>query len=81
MIKKNTTELGVYSIFEINFKINCEITQVVVTLDINRLSKMIDLDNRNYITQVKCISSTLEIISLILLISDVNILHKWCIHN
>lgn len=42
---------------------------------------MIDLENCNYITSVGCIASIDEIILLILLISEVMILHKWCGHN
>ncbi len=42
---------------------------------------MIDLKNRNYINSVKCIGSIGKTILPILLISEVNILHKWCLYN
>lgn len=42
---------------------------------------MIDLENRNYITLIECISSASEIIPLMLLVSGVNILYKQCQHD
>lgn len=42
---------------------------------------MIDPKNCNYIILVEYIGSANKIIPPILLISKVNILHKWCQHN
>ena len=54
---------------------------MVVTIDPNKPLRMIDLENRDYITLVECIGSAGETIPPMLLISGVNILHKWCQHN
>ncbi len=50
-------------------------------MDFNKLMKMINLETRDCITVVECISSSDKTIFPILLISDVNILHKWCQDN
>ena len=52
-----------------------------VTMDANKPLRMIDPENRDYITSVECIGSAGETIPPMLLISGVNILHKWCQHN
>ena len=66
---------------ETGFRIGCGKAQLVVTMDPNKPFRMIDPENRDYITSVECIGSAGETIPPMLLISGVNILHKWCQHN
>lgn len=63
---------------EANFQIASGKAQLVVNMDPNKPFCIIDLENRDYITSVECISSAGETIQPMLLISGVNILHKWC---
>ena len=42
---------------------------------------MINPENRNYITSIECIGSIGKTVPPMLLVSGVNILHKWCHHN
>ncbi len=50
-------------------------------MDPNKPLQMIDPENRDYITSVECIGSAGGTIPPMLLISGVNILHKWCLDN
>ena len=50
-------------------------------MDPNKPLCMVDPNNRNYITSVRCIGSVGKIILPMLLVSGVNILYKWCQHN
>lgn len=54
---------------------------MVVSIDPNKLFHIIDSENCNYITLVKCISSADETIPPMLLVFEVHILHKWCQNN
>ncbi len=47
---------------ETGFQIGCRKAQLVVTIDFNKSLRMIDLENRDYITSVECISSAGETI-------------------
>ena len=62
---------------ETRFWIGYGKAQLVVTMDPNKPLRMIDPKNRDCITSVECISSVGETISPMLLVSGVNILHKW----
>ncbi len=66
---------------ETRFRIGCGKAQLVVTMNPNKPLRMIDPDNRDYITSVECIGSAGETIPPMLLVSGVNILYKWCQHN
>ena len=66
---------------EADFQIGCGKAQLVVTIDANKPLRMIDPENRDYITSVECIGSAGETIPPMLLLSRVNILHKWCQHK
>ncbi len=63
------------------FQINSRKAQFVVNIDLNKLLQMINFENRDYITSVEFIDSVGKTIPPILLISKVNILHKWCQQN
>ena len=82
MREKGSTELDAWNMdktgFQTGFRIGCEKTQLVVTIDPNKPLCMIDPESRDYITSVECISSAGENTPLMLLISEVNILQKWC---
>ncbi len=75
------TDLDVWNMDETGFRIGCGKAQLVVTMDPNKPLRMIDPENRDYITSVECIGSDGETIPPMLLISGVNILHKWCQNN
>ncbi len=66
---------------ETGFRIGCGKAQLVVTMDPNKPLRMIDRENYDYITSVECIGSGDETIPPMLVISTVNILHKWCQDN
>ena len=66
---------------ETGFRFGCGKAQLVVTIDPNKPVRMINPENRNYITSVECISSAGETIPPMLLVSGVNILYKWCQNN
>lgn len=63
------------------FQIGCRKTQLVVTIDSNKLFYVINPENRDYNTLVKYISFAGKTIPPMLLVSKVNILHKRCQHN
>lgn len=50
-------------------------------MDANKSFCIIDLENCDYIISVECIGSVDETIPLMFLISQINILYKWCQHN
>ena len=81
MREKGITELDVWNMDETGFRIGCGKAQLVVTMDPNKPLRMIDPENRDYITSVDCIGSAGETVPPMLLVSGVNILHKWCQHN
>lgn len=66
---------------ETNFRIGCGWAQIVITLNLKKSLCMMNSNNRDYITSVKCVNSTGKIISPMLIISKVNIFHKWCQKN
>ena len=61
---------------EIDFRIDCERTQMIITLNSKKSFRMINSNNRYYITFVKCVNSVDEMISSMLIISKINIFHK-----
>ena len=81
MKEKEITELNVWNINETSFRINCDKAQLIVIMNVNKSLRMIDSDNRDYITSMKCVSSADDVISSFFILSEVNILHKWCQHN
>ena len=81
MRENGITDLDVWNMDETGFRIGCGEAQLVVTMDQNKPLRMIDPKNRDYITSVECIGSAGKTIPPMLLISGVNILHKWCQHN
>lgn len=81
MREKEITELDIWNMDETGFQFSYGKVQLVITIDVNKHFCMIDLENHNYITSVEYIDFTSKTISLILLISRVNILYKWCQHN
>ena len=82
MMKENDIiEMNVWNMNETKFRIECERAHMIITLDSKKPFRMINSNNRDYITFVKCVSSTDEIIPPMLIISGVNIFHKWCQEN
>ncbi len=79
--EKRFTDLDMWNMDEKGFRIGCGKAQLVVTMDPNKLLWIIDPENRDYITSLECIGSAGETIPLMLLISKVNIIHKWCKNN
>ncbi len=79
--KKRITNLDVWNMDKTGFRIDYGKAHLVVIIDSNKPLRMIDPENRDYITLVECIGSADETIPPILLISGVNILHKWCQDN
>ena len=81
MKEKEITELKVWNMNETSFRIDCDRTQLIVTMNVNKSLRMTDSNNRDYITLMKCVSLTDDVISFLFIISEVNILHKWWQHN
>lgn len=63
---------------ETGFGIGFEIAYHIVIFDPNKSYRMIDTDNRDYITSIECINASGETIFAILLISKFKFLYKWC---
>ena len=61
---------------ETDFRIRCERIYVIIILNFIRFFKMTDLNNRIYIISIKCINFTESVISSIIVIAEINILHK-----
>jgi len=61
---------------ETGFRVGCDRSRMVVTLDTKKVLKIADLDNRDYITFVEAISSTGETISPLLIVKGSQILDK-----
>lgn len=81
MKEKGITEVDVWNMDETGFRIGCGRTQVVISLNRRKSLRLMDPDNRDYITSVECISSAGDVIPPLLIISGVHILHKWCQEN
>ena len=81
MRDKGVTETDVWNMDETSFRIGCGRAQMVITMDLKKPLRMTDPDNRDYITSVECISSRGVVNSPLLIISGVQILHKWCQEN
>ena len=81
MMEKGITESDVWNMDETGFRIGCWKAQLVATIDPNKPLRTIDPESREYITSAECISSAGETIPPMLLVSRVNILHKWCQKN
>lgn len=81
MKEKEITKFDIWNIDETRFWIGCEKAPLVVTIDLNKSLSIIDPDNHNYITSVKCIDSVGKTIPPMLLVSGTNILYKWYHHN
>ena len=79
--EKGITAVDVWNMDETGFRIGCGRAKMVIMLDPNKPLRMMDPDNRDYITSVECVSSGGEVIPPMLIISGVNILHKWCQEN
>ncbi len=79
--EKEITDLDMWKMDETGFRIGYRKAQLVVTIDPNKPLQMIDPENCDYITSVECIGSAGETIPPMFLISEVNILHKWCQDN
>ena len=79
--EKEITDLDIWKMDETGFRIGYREAQLVVTIDPNKPLQMIDPENCDYITSVECIGSAGETIPPMFLISEVNILHKWCQDN
>ena len=78
---KGITDVDVWNVDETGFRIGCGRAQMVITMDPKKPLRMTDPDNRDYITTVECISSGGEVIPPLIIISGVQILHKWCQEN
>ncbi len=57
MREKGVAELDVWNMDESGFRIGCGKAQLVVTMDPNKPLRMIDPENRDYITSIECICS------------------------
>ena len=67
---------------EIDFRINYDRNRIMLTLNIQKLSKTTDSDNRKYLTFIKVINNEENLISFILIAKDVDlILHRMIIGN
>ena len=61
---------------ETDFRIDCERSRIVITLDVNKKIRMTDSNNRDYVTSVKIVNAIDDTISSMLIMKKVNILHK-----
>ena len=67
---------------EINFHINCDKDRIVLTLNIQKSSKIIDSDNREYLTFIKIINDEENSILFMFIAKNVDsILHRMIIDN
>jgi hypothetical protein len=81
MREKRITDDDVWNINETSFRIDCERTQLVIILNTRKSLRMTNLDNRDYILCVECISSDDEMIFSLIILIEMHILHKWCEKN
>lgn len=81
MREKDKTVVDVWNMDETGFCIGCRKGHAVVTLDPVKPFHLKDLDNQNYITLVKCISSGCSVIPPLIIILGVHVLHKWAKNN
>lgn len=66
---------------ETDFRVECEVSHLMMTLSSHKRIVIIDSDNRDYITAVECINESDESISSFLILKGVNVLHKWALKN
>lgn len=76
MREKKIIRFDIQNIDETRFWISYRKAQLVIIIDPNKPFRIIDSDNRDYITLVECIGSTGKTISPMLLVFGVNILHQ-----
>lgn len=81
MREKGITEFNIWNMHETGFRIGCGKAQLIVIMDLNKPLRMIDPDNRNYITSVEYIGSAGETTPPMLLVSRVNNSNKWYHYN
>ena len=66
----------IFNMDETGFRCGCGIVHCVVTRDARKALRLIDLDNRDYITSVECISAIGFEIPPLLILEGENILYK-----
>ena len=71
----------IYNFDETGFRIGCGRGYTVVTLHKKKQIRLIDAENRDYITSVECVSADGWVIPLMLILAGVNILEKWALKN
>ena len=81
MKEKSITEVDVWNIDKISFRISCGRAHYVVILDFIKLFCMTDPDNQDYITSVEYISSGDVVILPFITISSAHVLRKWSENN
>ena len=76
MKKKKIIEIDVWNMNETDFRIDCEWIQMIISLNKWKSFCLMNSDNRDYITSVKCISFANNVIPSLFIISEVHIFHK-----
>ena len=71
----------IWNMNETDFRIDCERSRIVITLDVNKNIRMTDSNNRDYVTSVKVVNAIDDTILTMLIMKRVNILHKWTLSN
>ena len=76
-------EKNLYNMNEIDFRINCGKSHIVITLKSRKKLYMIDFDNRDYIISIEYISADKNDYALLafLIYASAWVLKKWCLEN
>ena len=73
--------LNIWNMNKTSFRVDCDKSRIVITLDVNKNIRMTDLDNRDYITTIKVVFAEEDTISSLLILKGAHILHKWTLSN
>ena len=66
-----------YNMDETGFRIGCGIAHCVVTLDKSKPLRLVDPDNRDYVTSVECVCAADWSLPPFIILKGAHILHKW----
>ena len=74
-------DTNIWNMNETSFRIECERSRIVVTLNVTKNIRMTDSDNRDYITSIESVNAVDDTMSSLLILKRSHILHKWARDN
>ena len=79
--KKDFIEKKIYNMNEMKFYIDCDKNHEIISFHMIKSLRMMNSNNRDYITCVKCICANDDVVFFLLIMKRVHIMHKWTEKN